>query len=203
MLLSINPKNPQPRLVQQVVELLENDGVIIYPTDTVYGLGCSIYSKKAMKRLHLIKKMDPKKPLTLICSNQTQIQEYTQGIETPIFKLLRKHLPGPYTFVFRASKIVPKMMLTPRSTVGFRWPDHPITLAIVEMLGHPILSSSLRISEDQLYDDPQEIHDHLKKRVDAVVDGGSIFAEHSTIIDFSQGDPILLRQGKGNSSWLE
>ena len=203
MLLSINPKNPQPRLVQQVVELLENDGVIIYPTDTVYGLGCSIYSKKAMKRLHLIKKMDPKKPLTLICSNQTQIQEYTQGIETPIFKLLRKHLPGPYTFVFRASKIVPKMMLTPRSTVGFRWPDHPITLAIVEMLGHPILSSSLRISEDQLYDDSQEIHDHFKKRVDAVVDGGSIFAEHSTIIDFSQGDPILLRQGKGNSSWLE
>ena len=98
MLLSINPKNPQPRLVQQVVELLENDGVIIYPTDTVYGLGCSIYSKKAMKRLHQIKKMDPKKPLTLICSNQTQIQEYTQGIETPIFKLLRKHLPGPYTF---------------------------------------------------------------------------------------------------------
>ena len=203
MLLSINPQNPQPRLVQQVVELLENDGVIIYPTDTVYGLGCSIYSKKAMKRLHLIKKMDPKKPLTLICSNQTQIQEYTQGIETPIFKLLRKHLPGPYTFVFRASKIVPKMMLTPRSTVGFRWPDHPITLAIVEMLGHPILSSSLRISEDQLYDDPQEIHDHFKKRVDAVVDGGSIFAEHSTIIDFNQGDPILLRQGKGNSSWLE
>tara|TARA_B100001750_G_scaffold72766_1_gene58086 strand:+ start:33 stop:644 length:612 start_codon:yes stop_codon:yes gene_type:complete len=203
MLLSINPKNPQPRLVQQVVELLENDGVIIYPTDTVYGLGCSIFSKKAMKRLHLIKKMDPKKPLTFICSNQTQIQEYNQGIETPIFKLLRKHLPGPYTFVFRASKIVPKMMLTPRSTVGFRWPDHPITLAIVEMLGHPILSSSLRISEDQLYDDPHEIHDHFKKRVDAVVDGGSIFAEHSTIIDFSQGDPILLRQGKGNSSWLE
>ena len=203
MLLSINPQNPQPRLVQQVVELLENDGVIIYPTDMVYGLGCSIYSKKAMKRLHLIKKMDPKKPLTLICSNQTQIQEYTQGIETPMFKLLWKHLPGPYTFVFRASKIVQKMMLTPRSTVGFRWPDHHITLAIVEMLGHPILSSSLRISEDQLYDDPQEIHDHFKKRVDAVVDGGSIFAEHSTIIDFSQGDPILLRQGKGNSSWLE
>jgi len=203
MLLPINPKNPQPRLVQQVVELLENDGVIIYPTDTVYGLGCSIFSKKAMKRLHLIKKMDHKKPLTFICSNQTQIQEYTQGIETPIFKLLRKHLPGPYTFVFRASKIVPKMMLTPRSTVGFRWPDHPITLSIVEMLGHPILSSSLRITEDQLYDDPHEIHDHFKKRVDAVVDGGSIFAEHSTIIDFSQGDPILLRQGKGNSSWLE
>ena len=147
-----------------------------------------------MKRLHLIKKMDPKKPLTLICSNQTQIQEYTQGIEIPIFKLLRKHHPGPYTFVFRTSKIVPKMMLTPRSTVGFRWPDHPITLAIVEMLGYPILSSCLRISEDQLYGDPQDIHDHFKKSMEVVVNGGSIFAEHSTIIDFSQGDPILLHQ---------
>ena len=170
-----------------------------------YGIwsGMQHLQQKSDETFASDQKMDSKKPLTLICSNQTQIQEYTQGIETPIFKLLRKHLPGPYTFVFRASKIVPKMMLTPRSTVGFRWPDHPITLAIVEMLGHPILSSSLRISEDQLYDDPQEIHDHFKKRVDAVVDGGSIFAEHSTIIDFSQGDPILLRQGKGNSSWLE
>lgn len=203
MLFSINADNPQPRLIKQVVELLENDGVIIYPTDTVYGLGCSIYSKKAMKRLHQIKKMDPKKPLTLICSNQTQIQEYTQGIETPVFKLLRKNLPGPFTFVFKASKIVPKMMLTPRSTVGFRWPDHPITLSIVEVLGHPILSSSLRISEDQLYDDPHEIHDHFKKQVDAVVDGGTIFAEHSTIIDFSEGNPEVLRQGKGNSGWLD
>ena len=203
MLLSINPENPQPRLVHQVVKILENDGVIIYPTDTVYGLGCSIFSKKAMKRLHLIKKMDPKKPLTLICSNQTQIQEYSQGIDTPVFKLLRKNLPGPFTFIFKASKIVPKMMLTPRTTVGFRWPDHPITLSIVENLGHPILSSSLRISEDQLYDEPQEIHDHFKKQVDAVVDGGTIFAESSTIIDFSVWYPKVLRQGKGNFNWLE
>ena len=203
MLHSINPQNPQPRLVQQVVELLENDGVIIYPHRHGIWSGMQHLQQKSDGTFASDQKDGSKKPLTLICSNQTQIQEYTQGIETPIFKLLRKHLPGPYTFVFRASKIVPKMMLTPRSTVGFRWPDHPITLAIVEMLGHPILSSSLRISEDQLYDDPQEIHDHFKKRVDAVVDGGSIFAEHSTIIDFSQGDPILLRQGKGNSSWLE
>ena len=156
-----------------------------------------------MKRLHLIKKIDPKKPLTLICSNQTQIQEYTQGIDTPVFKLLRKNLPGPFTFIFKASKIVPKMMLTPRSTVGFRWPDHPITLSIVENLGHPILSTSLRISEDQLYDEPQEIHDHFKKQVDAVVDGGTIFAENSTIIDFSVGHPEVLRQGKGNCTLLE
>ena len=164
MLFSINADNPQPRLIKQVVELLENDGVIIYPTDTVYGLGCSIYSKKAMKRLHQIKKMDPKKPLTLICSNQTQIQEYTQGIDAPVLKLLRKNLPGPFTFIFKASKIVPKMMLTPRKTVGLRWPDYPIANRITSSLGHPILSSSLSISEKELFEDPYEIHEHRRRQ---------------------------------------
>lgn len=203
MLLHINPHNPQQRLVDQVTALLNNDGVIIYPTDTVYGLGCSIYSKKAMKRLHLIKKMDPKKPLTLICCNQSQIQEYAQGIETPVFKQIRRQLPGPYTFVFKASKIVPKMMLTPRSTVGLRWPDHPIALKLVESLGHPILSSSLRMSERELYDDAHDLHEYYKKLVDAVVDGGVIYAENSTIIDFNQDTPEVLRLGKGPIDWLD
>ena len=203
MLVSINPYNPQPRLIEQVVSVLNKDGVIVYPTDTVYGLGCSIFSKKAMKRLHLIKKMNPKKPLTLICSNQSQIQEYILGIDKTVFKLLRTHLPGSYTFVFKASKIVPKMMLTSRSTVGFRWPDHPITLAIVKRLGNPILSSSLRVSEERLYDEPRELLQHFEKKVDLVVDGGTIFAEHSTIIDFTNEIPTLIRQGKGKSDWLE
>ena len=163
MLLSINPVNPQPRRIQQVVDVLQNDGIIIYPTDTVYGLGCSIFSKKAIKRLYQIKKVNQKKPLTFICSNQTEVQEYTQGIPTDVFKLLRRKLPGPYTFVFKASKIVPKMMLTPRSTVGLRWPDHPIANEIVSAFGHPILSSSLRISEGELYEDPQELHEKYKK----------------------------------------
>ena len=163
MLLSINPFNPQPLHIQQVVEVLKNDGVIIYPTDTVYGLGCSIFSKKAMKRLHQIKKVNHKKPLTIICANQTEVQEYTQGIPTSIFKLLRRKLPGPYTFVFKASKIVPKMMLTPRSTVGMRWPEHPIANEIVTYLGYPILSSSLRMSEEELHDDPYELHEKIKK----------------------------------------
>ncbi len=185
MLLSINPINPQARLIQQVVDVLNNDGVIIYPTDTVYGLGCSIFSKKAMKRLHQIKNsndhsgMNPKKPLTFICANQTEVQEYTQGIPTQVFKLLRRKLPGPYTFVFKAAKIVPKMMLTPRSTVG------------------------LRISEDELYDDPHELHEKYKKQVDLIVDGGTIFAENSTIIDFSHGEAEIVRMGKGPVDWLE
>ncbi|MAF55687.1 MAG: threonylcarbamoyl-AMP synthase [Deltaproteobacteria bacterium] len=203
MLLSINPVNPQPRRIQQVVDVLQNDGIIIYPTDTVYGLGCSIFSKKAIKRLYQIKKVNQKKPLTFICSNQTEVQEYTQGIPTDVFKLLRRKLPGPYTFVFKASKIVPKMMLTPRSTVGLRWPDHPIANEIVSAFGHPILSSSLRISEGELYEDPQELHEKYKKQVDLIVDGGTIFAENSTIIDFSHGTAEISRMGKGSVEWLE
>ncbi|MCH2270203.1 MAG: threonylcarbamoyl-AMP synthase [SAR324 cluster bacterium] len=203
MLLSINPINPQPRLIQRVVDVLQNDGIIIYPTDTVYGLGCSIFSKKAMKRLYQIKKMNQKKPLTFICANQTQVQEYTQGIPTHVFKLLRRKLPGPYTFVFKASKIVPKMMLTPRSTVGLRWPDHPIANEIVTTFGHPILSCSLRISADELYEDPHELHEKYKKQVDLVVDGGIIFAENSTIIDFSHGEAEISRMGKGSVDWLD
>jgi tRNA threonylcarbamoyl adenosine modification protein (Sua5/YciO/YrdC/YwlC family) len=202
MLLSINPLNPQARLIQQVVDVLQNDGIIIYPTDTVYGLGCSIFSKKAMKRIYQIKKMNQKKPLTFICANQTEVQEYTQGIPTDVFKLLRRKLPGPYTFVFKASKIVPKMMLTPRSTVGLRWPDHPIANEIVSAFGHPILSSSLRISVDELYDDPHELHEKYKKQVDLIVDGGVIFAENSTIIDFSNGNAEISRMGKGSVEWL-
>ena len=203
MLLSINPINPQPRLIQRVVDVLQNDGIIIYPTDTVYGLGCSIFSKKAMKRLYQIKKMNQKKPLTFICANQTQVQEYTQRIPTHVFKLLRRKLPGPYTFVFKASKIVPKMMLTPRSTVGLRWPDHPIANEIVTTFGHPILSCSLRISADELYEDPHELHEKYKKQVDLVVDGGIIFAENSTIIDFSHGEAEISRMGKGSVDWLD
>ena len=202
MLLSINPTNPQARLIQKVVDVLKNDGIIIYPTDTVYGLGCSIFSKKAMKRLCQIKKVNHKKPLTFICANQSEVQEYTQGIPTDVFKLLRRKLPGPYTFVFKASKIVPKMMLTPRSTVGLRWPDHPIANEIVTAFGHPILSSSLRISADELYEDPHELHKKYKKQVDLIVDGGVIFAENSTIIDFSQGVVEISRMGKGAVEWL-
>jgi len=209
MLLSINPTNPQTRLIQQVVDVLKNEGVIIYPTDTVYGLGCSIFSKKAMKRMQQIKNQNvntgthTKKPLTFICANQTEVQKYTQGIPTHVFKILRRKLPGPYTFVFKAAKIVPKMMLTPRSTVGLRWPDHPITNEIVKSLGHPILSSSLRISADELYDDPHELHEKYKKQVDLVVDGGTIFAENSTIVDFSHGESEIIRIGKGPLDWLD
>lgn len=203
MLLTINENNPQQRLINQAVSILQNDGVIIYPTDTVYGLGCSIFSKKAMNRICQIKNRNPKKPMTFICSSESQIQEYSQGIPTPIFKLMRRHLPGPYTFIFNASKVVPQVMLNKRKTMGCRWPDHPIALSLVETLGHPILSTSLLVSEDTLHDDPLELHEEFKKRVDVVIDGGSIFAEYSTIIDFTQSPPEIIRQGKGETHWIE
>ena len=203
MLLNINPITPQQRLIDRAVSVLQNNGVIIYPTDTVYGLGCSIFSKKAMTRICQIKNRDPKKPMTFICSNERQIQEYTQGIPTPIFKIIRRYLPGPYTFIFNASKVVPQMMLTKRKTLGCRWPDHAIALKLVETLGHPILSTSLLTSEDTLHDDPINLHDEFKKLVDFVIDGGSIFAEYSTIVDFTLSPPEVVRQGKGETSWMK
>ena len=203
MLLTINPTHPQPRLIHQAVSILQKDGVIIYPTDTVYGLGCSIFSKKAMNRICQIKNRNPKKPMTFICASESQIQEYTQGIPTPIFKLMRRHLPGPYTFIFNAAKVVPQGMLTKRKTLGCRWPNHPIALKLVETLGHPILSTSLLASNEVLHDDPWALHEEFKKRVDVVIDGGSIFAEYSTIIDFTQTPPEILRQGKGDTRWVE
>ncbi|MBF0351121.1 MAG: threonylcarbamoyl-AMP synthase [SAR324 cluster bacterium] len=203
MLLVINPQNPQQRLIDQAVSVLQNDGVIIYPTDTVYGLGCSVYSKKAMEQVCRIKEVDRKKPLTFVCSSERQIQEYTQGIDAPLYKLIRRQFPGPYTFILEASKIVPKIMLTKRRTIGVRYPDHPITLALVESLGHPIISTSLRADEEDLHDDPHDLHEQYKNVVDMVIDGGVIFAENSTIVDFTSFPPEVIRQGKGDLSWLE
>ena len=166
MLLEIHPYNPQSRYINQVIDVLQNDGVIIYPTDTVYGLGCNIYSKKALKKISLIKDVDANRHLTFLCSSLQQIQEYSQGIDTAVFKILKRHLPGPYTFLFRASKIVPKLLLTKRSTIGVRWPDQIIATQIVSELGNPILSSSLYSGEDHLFDNAWEIHEEFGKQVD-------------------------------------
>ena len=203
MLLEIHPYNPQSRYINKVIDVLQNDGVIIYPTDTVYGLGCNIYSKKALKKISLIKDVDAKRHLTFICSGLQQIQEYSQGIDTAVFKILKRHLPGPYTFLFRASKIVPKLLLTKRSTIGVRWPDQIIATQVVSELGNPILSSSLYGGRDHLFDNAWEIHEEFGKQVDLVIDGGEIFAEHSTIIDFTTESPDVIRIGKGQIDWLD
>ncbi|MBU2510416.1 threonylcarbamoyl-AMP synthase [bacterium] len=201
MLIEIHPHNPQPRLISQVIELIKNDGVIIYSTDTTYSFGCSIQSKKAMKRIYQIKKIDKKKPLTFICNDTKQFQQYTKGVSTPIFRKIKSIVPGPYTFIFEASKMVPKIMLSPRSTIGVRMPDAAIATMLVEQMGEPILSSSLP-SEGLEFHDPYEIHEEYEKLVDCVIDSGGLYLTRSAIIDFSVDPVEIIRAGDADLGWI-
>ncbi|MGQ9653547.1 MAG: L-threonylcarbamoyladenylate synthase [Thermodesulfobacteriota bacterium] len=196
MLLAVNPRNPEARKIRQVVEVLRRGGVIGYPTDTVYGIGCSIFQKGAIQRIYEIKGKDRHKPLSFICSDLKDISQYAQ-VSNYAYKTMKKLLPGPYTFLLQATRMVPKIMLTKRKTVGIRVPDNPICLALVKELGHPIITTSVSRPDEQLYNDPQEIHDRLKGKLDLVVDGGIIVAEHSTIVDLTDETPVILRVGKG------
>lgn len=202
MLLEIHPYSPQPRLIQQVVDILNKDGVIIFNTDTCYVFGCSINSKKAMKRIYQIKAIDKKKPLTFICNQTKQFQEYTTGIHNTIFRKIKKVVPGPYTFIFEASKMIPKTLLSPRSTIGVRLPDSSIAEKLVEKMNEPILCSSVPKNPDQDFHDPFDLHEQYGKQVDCVIDGGELYITQSAIIDFST-DPIeVVREGDADISWL-
>ncbi len=197
MILQINPDHPQPRRIDRVAETLKNNGVIVYPTDTVYGLGCDMNSKKGIGRVRRIKKMDEKRPLTFVFADLKQISEYAQVTDNA-YRILRRYLPGPYTFVLRATKLVPNIVLTKRHEVGIRIPDNPICLALVSEMGNPILSSSVRMPDDQLYDDPKEIDTVYGKQVDLVVDGGVFLPEPSSIVSLIDDEVVVIREGKGD-----
>lgn len=203
MLLEIHPYNPQPRLINQVIDILNNDGVIIFSTDTTYGFGCNIHSKKAMKRIYQIKDIDKKKPLTFICNNAKQFQEYTRGINNRIFRKIRSIVPGPYTFIFEASKAVPKIMLSPRATIGVRMPNSPTIHMIIENLDEAILASSVPVDEGQDIHNAYEIHEQYEKLVDCVIDSGELYISRSSIIDFSVEPPEIIREGDADLSWIE
>lgn len=200
MLLHIHPDNPQQRNIDTVVECLRDGGVIIYPTDTIYGLGCDIYNAKAIERISRIKNIDPKKAqFSFVCADLSHITDYAKSIDTPIFRLLKNALPGPYTFILEASKQVPKALKTKKDTVGIRIPDHKICHEIVTALGHPIMSTSLPMEEDvEYYTDPEVIHDQFEKLVDIVIDGGYGGFEPSTVISLLNGEPELIREGAGD-----
>ncbi len=200
MLLHIHPDDPQPRNIKAVVECLRNGGVIIYPTDTIYGLGCDIFNLDAIKRICRIKNIDIKKSqFSFICYDLSHISDYTKSIDTPIFRLLKKALPGPYTFILEANKQVPKNLKTKKDTVGIRVPDNKICNAIVRELGHPIMSASLPMDTDvEYYTDPEEIYEHFEKLVDIVIDGGPGEIEPSTVIDCTDSEPKLVREGAGD-----
>jgi tRNA threonylcarbamoyl adenosine modification protein (Sua5/YciO/YrdC/YwlC family) len=199
MILAINSKNPQIRLIRRVVETLETGAVIVYPTDTIYGLGCDLFNPDAIRKIHRLKKLDGKKPLSFICSDLKDISQYAY-VSNYAYKMMKRLLPGPYTFILKATKMVPKIALTKQNTVGIRIPDNKICLALTKELGHPIISTSVYKSDEGLYNDPAEIEERYGKQLDLVIDGGMIVAEHSSVIDLTGETPNVIRKGKGDVS---
>lgn len=198
MLVRIHPENPQQRLIEQVVDCLRNGGIIIYPTDTIYGLGCDIFQPKAVERICRIKEVDPQKAqLSFICRDLSHLSDYTKSISTPLYRILRNHLPGPFTFILPGSKQVPKLLKSKKETIGLRIPDNNICQAILETLGNPILSASLPGQMVEEYTDPEIIHDRFGKLVDLVIDGGVGGFVPSTIVDCIDNEFEVTRQGKG------
>jgi len=195
----INPQNPQPRLIRQVLEALNKGGVIAYPTDTVYGLGCSLYNKKGIERIYLIKRSEKNQPFSFICADLKDISLYCK-VSNYAYKTMKRLLPGPYTFVLEGTKLVPKIMLTRRMTAGIRVPNNPICLSIVKGLGHPIISTSAKLPEGEVLYDPAEIQGKLGNALDLVIDGGLCVSEPSSVIDLTEDRPKVLRKGKGDVS---
>jgi len=198
MLLHVHPENPQPRQIKTIVECLLEGGVIIYPTDTIYGLGCDIFQQRAIEKVCRLKQVDPMKAnLSFICPDLSHLSKYTKSISTPLYRALKQHLPGPFTFTLPASKEVPRILKSKKDTIGLRVPNHPVAQAILERLGHPILSSSLPGEMVEDYTDPDRIHDLFGSQVDLVIDSGSGGVVPSTIVDCTQEPPVVLREGLG------
>ncbi|MEJ7586949.1 MAG: L-threonylcarbamoyladenylate synthase [Ferruginibacter sp.] len=198
MLLRVHAENPQPRLVKQIVECLKDGGVIIYPTDTIYGLGCDIRQQKAIERICLVKNIDPQKAqLSFICRDLSHLSDYTKSIDTPLYRMLKNYLPGPYTFILPASKQVPKILQSKKSTIGLRIPDNVICRHILDALGNPILSTSLPGEMVEDYTDPEIIYEKFQHLVDFVIDGGIGGMVPSTIIDCTTDEWSIVRQGQG------
>ena len=199
-LLKIHPDNPEQRKIERVVSKLKDGGIIIYPTDTIYGIGCDLFNKKAVEKLCHILAIKPQKlNLSFICSDISQISEYVKRIDTPVFKILKRYLPGPYTFILESSSKVPKVLDVNKKTVGIRIPDHRIPQLIVETLGNPMITSSIK-DEDKIKEytpDPEEIYDDLKNIVDVVIDGGIGGNVPSTIVDCTTDSLEIIRQGLG------
>lgn len=198
MLIRIHPDNPQPRLVQQVVDCLQKGGIIIYPTDTIYGLGCDVFQHKAVERIARIKQIDPAKAqLSFVCNDLSDLSQYAKAIDTPTYRMLKAKLPGPYTFILPASKQVPKILQNKKSTIGLRIPDNKIALAIVAALGRPLLSASLPGEMVEDYTDPETMQDQFGHLVDFVIDGGNGGMVPSTIVDCTGPAYEVVRMGAG------
>jgi len=202
--LTIHPLNPEPRKISKVVEILQRGGVIVYPTDTIYGIGCDLMNKRAVERLCQIENIKPQKMnLSFICNDLSHISEYVKRIDTPAFKILKNLLPGPYTFIFESNSNVPKILGVNKKTVGIRIPNHAIPVEIVKELGNPLITSSIKDDDliKEYTTDPEEIYEDFKNKVDLVIHGGQGGNVPSTIVDFSSGEPVLVRQGLGEFTY--
>jgi tRNA threonylcarbamoyl adenosine modification protein (Sua5/YciO/YrdC/YwlC family) len=204
MLLKIHPENPQERLLSKAVEVLQKGGIIIMPTDTIYAWACDAFNNKAIENLcRILGKKPEKANLSMICYDLSNLADYTMPINTATYKLIKKALPGPYTFILNASSRVPKIFKSNKKTIGIRIPDNQIAREIVALLGHPILCASIH-SEDEIVEyitDPDEIDAIFEKQADLIIDGGMGDNIPSTVVDLTGTEPVLIRQGKGEVTW--
>jgi tRNA threonylcarbamoyl adenosine modification protein (Sua5/YciO/YrdC/YwlC family) len=201
VLIKIYPNNPNEKQLAEVVSCLRNGGIIIYPTDTVYGLGCDIYQAKAIEKLCKIRNINPDKAnLSFICADLSHLSDFVKPIDNAVFRVLKHALPGPFTFILNANNKVPKLLHSNKKTVGIRVPDNDIARSIVKLLGNPIVSTSIH-DDDEVVEystDPELIYEKYKDLVDMVIDGGYGELQASTVVDYTSDEPVIVRQGKGD-----
>jgi tRNA threonylcarbamoyl adenosine modification protein (Sua5/YciO/YrdC/YwlC family) len=202
MLIEINPDTPQPRLIRMAVSALNRGGIIAYPTDTYYGIGCDIMNKKAIEAVYQLKQRSQNKPFSFICSDLKNISHYAK-VSNYQYKTMKRLLPGPYTFILEGSKLVPKIMLTKRKTAGIRVPAHNICIELVNALGNPIISTSATTPDGKIFYDPSFIKDYFASRIDIVIDGGPVPGEPSSVISLINDTPEIIRRGRGDISIFE
>jgi tRNA threonylcarbamoyl adenosine modification protein (Sua5/YciO/YrdC/YwlC family) len=201
MYFSINSQNPQMRLIRKATEILQDGGIIIYPTDTVYGMGCELYNKRGIEKIYEIKRRSKKQPLSFVCADLKDISRYAR-VSDYAYKTMKRLLPGPYTFILEASRLVPKIILPKRHTTGIRVPDNQICLSLVGELGHPIISTSVTVEDGEVLSNPLEIRERFEHRVDCIIDGGILVSEPSSVISLVDDSIEIVRVGKGDVSTL-
>ncbi len=203
MYLQVHPANPQGRHIQKAVEVLREGGVIIYPTDTVYGIGCSIFNSSAIERIYLLKQQEKSKTFSFICSDLRHISEYAK-VSNSAYRLMKQLIPGPYTFILPASRLkqLPRSMISKRKTVGIRVPNNPTCQMLLKELGHPILSASVQDRSGNIISDPEKIQHEFEKRVDLILGESHSLQQFSTILDLTEEQPVIVRQGVGDVSMI-
>ncbi|HCY88341.1 MAG TPA: threonylcarbamoyl-AMP synthase [Desulfobacteraceae bacterium] len=202
MLLNVNPYNPQERHIARVVDILKKGGIVAYPTDTFYGIGCDIMNKKAIEKVYAIKQRNKTKPFSFICPDLKDIATYAK-VSNIAYRNMKRLLPGPYTFVLSGTKMVPKIMLTKRRTAGIRVPNNQIALMLAQELGNPIISTSATDPDGNVFEDASLLHDYFDKRLDAVIDGGAVPNAPSSVISLLDDVPEIIRHGAGDVDIFE